>query len=207
MPLLSLLIFDSSEERDVPPADPNEPDPELMRRAQADDADAFGHLFDRHAAYALRVAMSILHRADRAEEAVQEGFLSMWRARSSYRATENGSFRAWAMQTVRNRAIDSLRRDAALKRPSVAGEADVEDVVDAAHGSPLEQIIFRSESDALRISMLGLPEKQAEVIDLAYFGGLTHAQIAEHLDLPEGTVKGRMRLGMEKLRGSMDEPE
>lgn len=185
------------------PATPNETDVELMRRVQDEDSEAFALLYDRHSLHAFRVARAVLHHSDRAEEAVQEGFLSMWRGRASYRPTAQGSFRAWAMQTVRNRAIDAARRDAAAKRP-LLGAAEIQAIPDPAHGSPLEGIIRRSDAESLQASLLCIPEAQAEVIGLAYFGDLTHTEIAAELDLPEGTVKGRMRLGLEKLRDRMD---
>ncbi len=168
---------------------------------QTGDAEAFGTLYDRHASRALRVAQSITHSSSRAEDAVQDGFLAIWRARASYQPA-SGAFRAWAMRIVRNNAIDTIRYDAAGHRPKAGGDEKSSAVI--APGPDLQdEAITRNENEALRESLRRLPDAQAEVIGLAYFGELTHSEIATELDLPPGTVKGRMRLGLDKLRREM----
>jgi RNA polymerase sigma-70 factor, ECF subfamily len=184
------------------PASSQPSDEQLMLRVRADDADAFERLYDRYVAVALRVARSVCFDAGRAEEAVQEGFLSIWRSRSSYRPGA-GSVKAWALTIVRNRAIDAVRRDA-NDRGAQAGELESE-TADTRGPSVVDAAVASGEGDALRGFMARLPAAQAEVIALAFFGGLTHCEIAERLSLPEGTVKGRMRLGMHKLRADLEE--
>lgn len=175
-------------------------DERLMRRVQTGDTEAFEQLYDRHAVRAFRVARSVCD-ASRAEDAVQEGFLSIWRSRESYRP-ESGSFQAWSMRIVRNRAIDAARRDAA--RPPLA-DSDHHDPEDTPAPTAVEQdVIARDEADGLRGALKRLPDEQAEVIALAYYGELTHTQIAKQLSIPSGTVKGRMRLGLEKLRRQLE---
>ena len=177
-------------------------DEELMRRVQATgDVGAFSSLYDRHAACAYGVARSVCGDRSRTEEAVQEGFLSIWRGRARFRA-HGSSFRAWSMTIVRNAAIDRARYDAAGRRPRTGGEPA--DPVDSRAEPLVERVIRRSDSEALHASLARLPEAQAEVISLAFFGGLSHAEIADELELPTGTVKGRMRLGLEKLRDRLD---
>jgi len=176
-------------------------DEALMRRVQANEPEAFGHLYDRHCARALRVARSVCHETGRTEEVVQDGFLLIWRSRASYRP-DVGSFQTWAMTIFRNRAIDSVRRDAAARRPRLT--ASEHEDADATSTSMPETVIPRTEGDGLRTLLGHLPHAQAEVIALAYFGELTHIEIARRLSLPEGTVKGRLRLGLEKLRAEMD---
>lgn len=158
-------------------------DDALMRRARTDDADAFAALYDRHGARAFRVARAVCHDSKEAEEAVEEGFLAVWRARAGYREGGTG-FQAWAMRIVEGRAIESSRRGGG--RPPTPPADEIDDRPLLAH---------------LRL----LPETQAEVIVLAVFGGLTHAQIAAQLDLSAAAVEGRMRLGLDKLRGQMRE--
>ena len=176
-------------------------DETLMHRVQANDQAAFAELYDRHAVQAFRVARSVCRDTRRAEDAVQEGFLSVWRSRAQYRRGQ-GSVRAWTMMIIRNRAIDSYRN--ALARPQeVAHPADRE-IIDTASGSPSDEVIARSESDTLRTALQRLPEPQAEAITLAFYGGLSHSEIAAQLKLPPGTVKGRMRLGLEKLRNLIE---
>jgi RNA polymerase sigma-70 factor (ECF subfamily) len=132
---------------------------------------------------------------------VQEGFLAVWRTQDSYRS-ERGSVQAWLMTIVRNRAIDATRREAASHRPPLARHEPVAE--EAAGCSTSDEVIARSRADALRGRLAELPAAQAQVIALAYYGGLSHTEIATRLALPAGTVKGRMRLGLQKLR---DEPE
>ena len=179
----------------------SETDEVLMRRVQADDTRAFGQLYDRHVARALSIARSVGHRPTRAEDAVQEGFLAVWRSRASYRPGA-GSFQAWAMTIIRRRAVDAIRSDSAGARSQLTEVT--ESMPDKASASLQEAAIVRSEGDALRASLRQLPDAQAEVITLAFFGELTHAEIAAQLALPEGTIKGRMRLGLKKLRRQMD---
>lgn len=174
-------------------------DEALMVRAQADDVEAFGYLYDRYASRAFRLACAVCHDTGRAEDVVQEGFLAIWRNRMSYRS-ETGSFKAWSMRIVQNRAIDSYRRAA---RPQDQLAVLDEERPDESAASPPEEAIAHSQRDALRASLDRLPDAQAEVITLAFFGGLSHAEIATELSLPAGTVKGRMRLGLKKLRGQI----
>ena len=175
-------------------------DDELMQRLQADDVEAFEQLYDRYGVLAYRVAHAVCHDRYRAEEAVQDGFLSIWRSRSSYNP-KLGTFRSWSIGVVRHRAIDLNRREATSHRNALA------DANRAARrppsGSAEENALARSDANTLRASLEQLPDAQAEVITLAFYGELTHAEIAQRLSLPEGTVKGRMRLGLEKLRQQM----
>jgi len=173
-----------------------------MRRVQHNEIEAFGQLYDRHAARAFAVAHSVCQDAGRAEEVVQDGFLLIWRGRASYRPGA-GSFQSWSMSIFRNRAIDALRRDAAARRPRLV--ATEHDGPEEASSALPDAVIARSEGDGLRSLLRHLPHAQAEVIALAYFGELTHTEIAERLSLPEGTVKGRLRLGLKKLRAELDD--
>lgn len=175
-------------------------DEALMARVQNGDTDAFAELYDRHAVQALRVAQAICSDPGRAEDAVQDGFLAIWTSRARY-SPENGSFKAWSMSIVKNRAIDSYR--AAAARPPLQPTETQAENPDTAAKSVQDQVVARSETDALLVSLRDLPAAQAEVIALAFFGELSHSEIAAQLDLPSGTVKGRMRLGLEKLRKRM----
>ena len=177
-------------------------DEQLMLRVKGDDAEAFEQLYDRYASLAFHVARSVCFDVGRAEEAVQEGFLSVWRARGRYRP-EAGSVKGWALTLVRHRAIDAARRGAAAGRSDTV-ELDAR-VADTEAVSPPDAAVERSEADALRGFLNQLPDKQSEVIALAFYGGLTHSEIATQLELPAGTVKGRMRLGMHRLRADMEE--
>lgn len=185
---------------------PERSDTDLMKRVQAGEGEAFAQLYLRHYAGALGVALAVCKDAHLAEDAVQEGFLSIWRGRSTYEATRGDSLVAWVKEVVRNRAIDSLRREGAGKRPRIT-DAEVTEIADNAAVSPLDELLARTElsegREVLGASMRRLPAAQAEIILLAYFEELSHTQIARRLAIPEGTVKGRLRLAMEKLRSGM----
>lgn len=176
-----------------PGADPQRVDELLMQRVQRDERDAFRALYDRHASAALGAARAV--DPGRAEDALQEGFISVWRDRAHYRP--QGSVRGWIVTIVRRRALDLARSD--HRRSHTRGAPGAAAIT--ARGSLEDQAIARAEDTSLRSAVRGLPDLQREVIVLAFYGGLTHHQIAERLALPEGTVKGRMRLGLERLRG------
>ena len=157
--------------------------------------DAFETLYDRHAAAAYGLAVRILGRTGDAEDVVQEAFLSAWRS-GTYRA-ERGGFRPYLLTIVRHRAIDRIRSDRRLPIPVGAPEDLVERADDR---TPEVRVADRQESQVLCDALGLLPHDQAQVLELAYFGGLTHTEIAERLAQPLGTIKSRMRLGLERMR-------
>lgn len=167
-------------------------DEQLMRRVQADDQRAFELLFDRYQHRAWRV-VQLMCGSDRAEGVLQEALVSIWRERADYRP-ERETVRASSMRLV-HRAADPDDRDRVEERLPMS---------DAAASGPVEdQQVERTEAQGLPGLLDRLPPQQREIIALAFYGGLTHAQIAHLLALPPGTVKGRMRLGLHELRGVM----
>ena len=170
---------------------------ELMRRIQNGDADAFAALYDRLSVPAYRTAIGIAHNRTRAEDVVQDAFLSVWRSRAAYQP-ERGSVVGWVMGTVRYRAIDSLRRNRRHDDQRASGEHIDEQL--HAPGDLERGVAERDEAARLREVLDKLPDAQREVIALAYFGELSTSEIARELTLPLGTVKGRMRLGLNALR-------
>jgi RNA polymerase sigma-70 factor (ECF subfamily) len=172
-------------------------DLELMLLVQAGDADAFAALYDRLVGKALLVAHAMHVEGDRVDDVVQDAFLAVWRSRAVYRA-DRGQVRAWILTIVANRALDSSRRHGRHDR----ARSRRDDVVDelAAPGDLEADTLERDDASALRSLLTDLPPAQREVIALAYFGNLTHVEIARELALPLGTIKGRMRLGLEQLR-------
>jgi RNA polymerase sigma-70 factor, ECF subfamily len=170
----------------------------LMVRTKDDDVVAFAELYGRHADYAFGVARAICRDIGRAEEAVQDGFFSIWRSRGQYQP-QRGNFKVWSMEIIRHRAIDSFRRVGSRPRLPGPGSDQESDEPDDAL-SPLDLAIACSERTQLLDALRGLPELQAEVIVLSFYGEFTLSEIAIRLGIPTGTVKGRMRLGLEKLR-------
>ncbi len=158
-------------------------------------------LYDAHHRQAIGLAYRILGDLGDAEEVVQEVFLSAWRSGHQYDPSR-GSTHAWVLAMVRNRSIDVLR---ARKRRPVQPLAEgvdppsTEDVPTLAASNV--------DADAARLALDMLPPEQKQVIELAYFGGLSHTEIAAQLAAPIGTVKGRIRLGLDRLRVAMGVPQ
>jgi RNA polymerase sigma-70 factor (ECF subfamily) len=168
-----------------------------MELVRTGDARAFEVVFDRHADVAYSLAYRMCGSAARAEDVVQEAFLSLWRTGVRYDRVR-GSVRSWILSAVHNRAIDALRRELTTTSRDVVDERLAEQLHSAEEIDT--EVERRDDARRVRSALDELPTDQRRVIELAYFGGFTHTQIAEMLGLPTGTVKGRMRLGLTKLR-------
>ena len=177
-------------------------DEEVMQLVQRGDPRAFELLYDRHGGAAYSLAYRIVGKQATAEDVVQEALLSIWRSRLRYDATR-GSVRTWILGIVHNRAIDGLRRSSTHERRREAIEG-IEERFEARERTDVE-VARREEARSVRGALEALPVEQRQTIELAYFGGFTHVQIAELLKEPVGTVKGRMRLGLEKMRRQLVE--
>jgi RNA polymerase sigma-70 factor (ECF subfamily) len=178
-------------------------DEELMQLVYRSKADAFEVIYDRHADAAFSLAFRMCRQRALAEDVVQEAFLSLWRSRARY-DRNRGSVRTWVLGIVHNRAIDALRRRAVRDR-GLTTEEGIQERLVASERTDLE-VARREEAREIRGALEELPDEQSRVIELAYFGGMTHVQIASMLDTPVGTVKGRMRLGLAKMRMSLGDP-
>jgi len=178
-------------------------DEDLMALVHAGEARAFEVIFDRHADVAFSLAYRMCGRRAMAEDVVQEAFVSLWRTGVRYDPTR-GSVRSWVLRIVHNRAIDVFRRELARDSRTVDDGELAERLQDDARTD--HEVLRRDDARQVRRALSGLPADQRQVIELAYFGGLSHSQIAELLGLPSGTVKGRMRLGLAKLRLELSDP-
>ena len=170
----------------------------LMDRVQSGDAHAFAQLFDRLSPIVLGLLLRILRQRAEAEEVLQEVFLQVWRQAGSYRL-DGAPPRGWVLMLARSRAIDRLRSRQArgLREEKSYDEAPIEPEVSPVGTARLEA----AERETQVVSALGtLPPDQRTCIELAFYEGLTHTQIAERLAAPLGTVKSRILLGMNKLR-------
>jgi RNA polymerase sigma-70 factor (ECF subfamily) len=171
-------------------------DEELISLVGQSDADAFAVLYDRHSRAAYSLAYRMMGERQAAEDLAQDGFLKVWRSATSYRA-DRGSVRTWILSIVHNRGIDQLRSLASRQRTQEKIEAS------APKSQPSEAFAEswrNSQREQVREALGTLPQEQLKVLELAYFSGYTHVEIAELLGLPLGTVKGRMRLGLKKVR-------
>jgi RNA polymerase sigma-70 factor (ECF subfamily) len=178
-------------------------DEDLMPLVESKEPAAFEVVYDRHGGAAYSLAYRIVGDRTTAEDVTQEAFLSIWRTGARFDRAR-GSVRTWLLGVVRNRAIDVLRREAG-RAPSISLE--LESVPEPRFdGTATDSEALRREAARqVRGALDVLPQDQMQVIQLAYFGGMTHSEIAELLDMPLGTVKGRMRLGMEKIRAQLAE--
>src|SRR6516165_1260896 len=172
-------------------------DEELMEFVAGNDADALEVVLERHLDAAFALAYRMCGRRSAADDIIQESCLAMWRSGARY-DRKRGSVRTWALSIVHNRAIDSLRRSGVHERLR-AGDDGVEESLEARERTDV-QAIDNAASGEIRGALGELPVEQRQVIELAYFGGFTQAEIASMLNTPIGTVKSRMRLGLEKLR-------
>ena len=175
-------------------------DEELMELVAGNDPDAFEVILERHADAAFSLAYRMCATRSLAEDVTQEAFLALWRGGARYDRAR-GSVRTWALGIVHNRAVDALRRCNVHERRR-AGDEGIEDSLEAPERTDA-QAIGNAVASELRGALDELPDEQRPVIELAYFGGFTHIEIASMLDLPLGTIKGRMRLGLHKLRGQL----
>ncbi|MGO9885439.1 MAG: RNA polymerase sigma factor [Solirubrobacteraceae bacterium] len=179
-------------------------DEDLMAQVSEGDAEAFEVIFDRHADAAFSLAYRMCGRRSMAEDVVQDAFLSLWRSGARYDRTR-GSVRSWVLRVVHNRAIDAFRRETVRSSRDVHDESAA-DRVASAERTEIEAE-RHDEAQQVRGALDELPADQRQVIELAFFGGFSHSQIAEMLNLPAGTVKGRMRLGLTKMRIALGDPE
>src|SRR5438094_865151 len=162
----------------------------------AGNHEALAELYDRYAGLAYGVAMRVLGDPARAEDAVQDAFMNVWRRASSF-DPERGSLRAWLLTSVRNRCIDYLRGRGSHERQEQ--ELLPEVVSSQSASDPWREVALSLERTAVRDAMASLPSEQRQVVEMAYFGGYSQAEIADLTRVALGTVKGRMRLALEKM--------
>ena len=175
-------------------------DEDLMQLMRRGDPRAFEAVYERHSGAAFSLAYRMVGRGNVAEDVVQEAFLSIWRSGARYERAR-GSVRTWVLGIVHHRAIDQLRRSSVHSKRRASDEG-LEERLESGERTDVE-VARRDEAQAIRTAMESLPPEQSHVIELAYFGGFTHTEIADILETPVGTVKGRMRLGLEKLRNTL----
>jgi RNA polymerase sigma-70 factor (ECF subfamily) len=175
-------------------------DARLIARVAGYDKQALESLYDRYSAAALGLAMKMVGERNSAEEIVQEAFWRVWKRASTFTA-QRGEFSAWLFGIVHNLAIDELRRRRS-RPPMAPTDLDDETVLDIPDSSVdvAETVSVTLAGEQVRAALVALPEAQRSVIELAYFQGLTHQEIAETLGEPIGTIHTRARLALQKLR-------
>jgi RNA polymerase sigma-70 factor, ECF subfamily len=179
-------------------------DEDLMPLIGAKDPEAFAVFYDRHGGVAYSLAYRIVGEPGAAEDVTQEAFISLWRSGARYDRAR-GSVRSWMLSIVRNRAIDALRAGASSKAPKLTFDDEAVLEQRPAEERTEEEAMRHETASEVRGALGQLPGDQSKVIELAYYGGFSQSEIAAMLGVPLGTVKGRMRLGMEKIRGEIAE--
>ena len=179
-------------------------DEELISLAAGGDDGAFAALYDRHGRAAYSLAYRMMGERGAAEDLVQEAFLQVWRAAGSYKA-ERGSVRTWLLAIVHHRGIDQLRSISSRRRTLDRATAASTESSTSQPSEAFAETWRNSQRAQIREALTVLPPEQLKVLELAYFSGYTHSEIANLLGLPLGTVKGRMRLGLKKIRDHFDD--
>lgn len=177
------------------------PDPDdftLLQQTATGNTDALMLLHQRYVNLVYSMARRVLGDGHLAEEVTQDIFVKLWQRGHRY-DPRRGRFTSWLLSVTRFAAIDRLRQEG--RRPALSDyeNADDDNAADLARLLPTDHAAWE-RGQHLRMLLAQLPREQREVIELAYFVGLTHSELAEYLNLPLGTVKGRLRLGLEKLR-------
>jgi RNA polymerase sigma-70 factor (ECF subfamily) len=182
-------------------------DDELMDRLGRQDIGAFEALYDRYGDLVYSVALRVVGDTYVAEDIAQDVFLRVWRRPEQF-DLERGKFVTWLMSVTRNRSIDERRRRGRrLRHEAMPSGDDEEDVLPSKNDrdDPALATVLADERAAVRRAMEYLPAEQKLAIQLAYFSGLTQQEIANQLGHPLGTVKTRIRLGMQKMRGALED--
>ncbi len=178
-------------------------DATLLARMARRDPDGLATLYDRYGGVAFALAYRILRDRPAAADMVQEAFLNAWRRAATHNPAR-GTVRSWLLTIVHHQTIDHLR--AMRSRGGTA--ADIDAITPIADGADMAAAVERGmEAGRVRAAVATLPPEQRRVVMLAYFGGLTQSEIAHSVAVPLGTVKGRMRLALEKLRTALPEPD
>ncbi len=172
-----------------------DPGVRLMERVRARDAAAFESLYDGYHRLVFGIGLRILGDPTMAEDLTQNVFLKVWTAPEAFRG---GSFVAWVSRVARNRALDVLR--AKSVRPETEIPADL-----PLQGSLDDDLLAKLDAQRVRDALAQLPAEQRGLIEMGFFGGITHQELARRTDTPLGTVKTRIRTGLRRLRESLSE--
>jgi RNA polymerase sigma-70 factor (ECF subfamily) len=170
-----------------------------MASIQRQDVRSLQDFYDKHRVLAYSLALRTLGNASDAEDVVQEAFLNAWRSAHTYRPDRSNP-RSWLLSIVHHRSIDKLRgRRSRIQSVELEEGLEMPDSTDV-----WEEVAGNLTGDDVREALSALPQEQRETIELAYFKGYTHSQIAEVMQVPLGTVKGRMRIGLHKLKSVLE---
>jgi RNA polymerase sigma-70 factor, ECF subfamily len=180
-------------------------DEQLIEKVRAGDGAALEVLYDRYVRQCYGLAMRLLGNVSIAEEVVQEVFMKIWSRPDAY-AVHKGKFVSWLLSLVHHRSIDELRRRSRTEVPLEYEDSGSRlDVEPDKEPDPADQAWMREEQQEVLAALAQIAPNQREVIELAYFGGLSQSQIAARLQQPLGTVKTRVRMGLQSLRALLEQ--
>jgi len=168
-------------------------DEALVALLARSEQSALAELYDRYGRVAYGLALRVLRDEALAEDAVQEGFLAVWRTAARY-MPERGKASTWILTLVHRRAVDVVRREERRRADSL------EDATEPGGGDVHEDAWLRLQRERVQEALRQLPDPQREALELAYYGGFTQSELAERLGLPLGTIKSRMFAGLSRLR-------
>lgn len=173
-----------------------EADADLLRSIQRGDQEAVAALYDRYSGIAYGLAFRITNDGTLAEDVVQEAFVSVWQQAGRFNP-DRGQVRSWLLTIVHHKAVDAVRRRTGRSERTLP---EGPDEFVATQGRPAEIAEWAMEAAAVREAVKRIPEDQRRTVEMAYFEGITHVEIAERMGVPLGTVKSRLRIGLEKMR-------
>ena len=174
-----------------------------MQRVAYRDLEAFRALYDRYGNLVYSTTLRIVRDVHLAQDMVQDIFLTLWRKPDSYVA-QRGRFATWLISVARNRAVDEIRsRQRRYRHETASPEQQERELPASEQDDPALSAELADQRRLILAALAELPPEQRQVIELAYFGGLTQQEIAQRLSQPLGTVKTRVRLGMQKLRAAL----
>jgi len=183
--------YPEESELTTPGLQTDSPDAALVSRIRTGDQQAMADLYDRYSGVVYAVALRVLANTEAAEDILQDVFMQLWRNPSAFDSSR-GSLAPWLAVIARNRAIDQVRK----RKP----ETDIEDVVIAVDADLESSVGRRLSIDKVRAALKEMPPDQRRLIEMAFFEGLTHTEIAAKTSEPLGTVKTRIRAGLLALR-------
>lgn len=173
---------------------------ELMQRIKAKDAEALGQLYDLYNRLLYGIILSIVKTKPEAEDVLQEVFINIWQKADMFNENRGNVF-SWVLALTRNSAIDRIRSKGYKTQLKASENIDNPAFnLEGDYYDPLETTIFSDRAELVKDALAKLPDLQQQVLQIAYYKGLTQTEISDHLDVPLGTVKTRMRLGMIKLK-------
>lgn len=192
------VSVDVSRSRPMQQDQPNLELSNLLISVANGESGAFSRLYDLTSEMVYGLALRVLKAPAIAEEVTQEVYLQVWSGARNF-DPERGTAKAWIATLAHRRAVDAVRRSQSAR------DREQRVVPDPPHGDVAESAVETDERDRVRQALSGLTDLQWEAIELAYFDGMTYREVAEHLDTPLGTVKSRMRDGLQRLRQTMGE--